>query len=96
MTDDQMVKPSASLPAQPTEFIGRSRELAELRELAQQSNCRLLTLVGPGGIGKTRLTLELARALEADFGDGAIFVPLQQVTSEEGLVPATLAICWVK
>ena len=83
-----MIKLSSSLPAQPTEFIGRSHELAALRELAQQPSCRLLTLVGPGGIGKTRLTLELAHAMESDFSDGAIFVPLQQVTSEDGLVPA--------
>lgn len=66
-----------NLPAQPTVFIGRKRELAEARELLADK--RLLTLTGPGGIGKTRLALQLAEGLSDQFGDGAHFVNLAAI-----------------
>jgi predicted ribonuclease YlaK len=52
-----------NLPIQPTVFVGRTEELSAIIELLSTPACRLLTLVGPGGIGKTRLALEAARQL---------------------------------
>jgi hypothetical protein len=57
-----VAQPRHNLPAQPTPFIGREAVLAEIREHLESPNCRLLTLVGPGGSGKTRLALEAAAA----------------------------------
>jgi Adenylate and Guanylate cyclase catalytic domain len=63
-----------NLPANLSSFLGRERELHELAELALKS--RLITLVGPGGIGKTRLAIELARSLEPSVSGGAWLVDL--------------------
>jgi predicted ATPase/DNA-binding CsgD family transcriptional regulator len=73
------------LPTSATSFVGRSRELAEIATLLSDPTCRLLTLVGPGGIGKTRLALEVARQLPTD---SARFVELQPLTSPDFLVSA--------
>ncbi len=66
-----------NLPAQPTTFIGRKLELAEARQLL--GNTRLLTLIGPGGIGKTRLALRLAGEVQDQFNDGVCFVNLAAI-----------------
>jgi predicted ATPase/class 3 adenylate cyclase len=80
--------PPTSLPVQVTSFVGRTAELSELAELL--SDGRLLTLVGPGGTGKTRLALEVvSRAVHA-FRDGVYFVPLESVVDYR-LVPAAVA-----
>ncbi len=81
----------APLPLQPTAFVGRAQELAEIAQWL--GNARLLTLVGPGGAGKTRLALEAARAAAEHtqpplFPDGVGFVPLAGLTAAEQLVPA--------
>ena len=76
------------LPASPSSFVGRLRELEHLRELLQPPGARLLTLTGAGGTGKTRLALEIARRLEGDFADGACFVPLAPVGDGELVAPA--------
>jgi predicted ATPase/DNA-binding SARP family transcriptional activator len=68
-----------NLPASPTAFVGRSKELIEIRAQLSHPNCRLLTLVGPGGVGKTRLALEVARQSISDFAQGVYFVPLSAV-----------------
>lgn len=79
--------PSGNLPAPSTPFFGRQEELVEIsRLLEQEADCRLLTLVGPGGIGKTRLALEAARA--AAFDHGAWFVPLAPLGSSASLISA--------
>jgi predicted ATPase/DNA-binding CsgD family transcriptional regulator len=65
--------------SQPTSFIGRQAELAELAALVDDPACRLVSLVGPGGIGKTRLAIEVAGRLRSRFADGAVFVPLEAV-----------------
>ncbi len=57
-------------PVQPTELIGRERELAETRQLLEDGSVRLLTLTGPGGVGKTRLAVQLATALQGHFSRG--------------------------
>ena len=66
-----------NLPAQPTSFIGREEELAETKQLLAES--RLLTLTGPGGIGKTRLALQIANEMLDQFNDGAYFVNLAKI-----------------
>ena len=57
------LRPKSNLPAQSTPFIGRVNELAEIRAKLKQDDCRLLTLLGPGGSGKTRLAIEAAGAI---------------------------------
>src|SRR5438552_11266380 len=76
------------LPAQPTTFVGREREIAEGQRLLERA--RLVTLTGPGGTGKTRLSLRIAEESAAAFGDGTFFVPLAPITDPE-LVPSTIA-----
>jgi predicted ATPase/DNA-binding SARP family transcriptional activator len=76
------------LPAQATELIGRVRELAELTELA--GSHRLITLTGPGGTGKTRLSIALASELADRSPDGVAWVSLASVTDPQ-LVPAAMA-----
>lgn len=76
-----------NLPGQSTALIGRATELTEIRSLLADPSCRLLTLIGPGGIGKTRLALEVAACMDG-FADGIHFVPLQPIASADLLVPA--------
>jgi predicted ATPase len=66
-------------PPQVTSFVGRTQEISDVTALMADPHCRLVTLVGPGGIGKTRLALEIARRL--DFADGIYYVPLQALRS---------------
>lgn len=73
------------LPQPRTPFIGRAHEIAELRRLLDDPTCRLLTLVGSGGVGKTRLALAVAET--ALFADGIFFVPLQPVSLETAVLP---------
>jgi predicted ATPase/DNA-binding SARP family transcriptional activator len=68
--------PSHNLPAQLTPFVGRESELAEIADLLARPACRLLTLVGPGGIGKTRLALAAAEAQLQAFQNNITFVSL--------------------
>jgi predicted ATPase len=69
--------PEGNISANLSAFLGRTKELAELEELASKS--RITTLLGPGGIGKTRLSIELARSLQDHFPDGAWMVDLSPV-----------------
>ncbi|MFN2225994.1 MAG: AfsR/SARP family transcriptional regulator, partial [Anaerolineae bacterium] len=79
-----------NLPAQTTPFVGRKEDLATIAARLQEPASRLLTLLGPGGIGKTRLALRLAeQLLEAGEPEqGVFFVPLAPLQSAEGIVPA--------
>jgi predicted ATPase/transcriptional regulator with XRE-family HTH domain len=81
---------TADLPASITPLIGRTSELAHILRLLDQPACRLLTLIGTGGVGKTRLAIEAARTLRHRFADGAVFVPLAAV-SDSSLLPTTIA-----
>jgi predicted ATPase/DNA-binding SARP family transcriptional activator/Tfp pilus assembly protein PilF len=74
--------PSHNLPAQRTRFVGREGELAEIAEQLNAPDYRLLTLVGSGGVGKTRLALAAGRQAVPHFADGTWFVPLVDVDEE--------------
>jgi predicted ATPase/transcriptional regulator with XRE-family HTH domain len=81
-------KAAFSLPFQATPLIGRSAELTQVAWLLADPACRLLTLLGPGGIGKTRLALEAAAGQTDAFGDGVAFVPLASVRSPNQIASA--------
>lgn len=71
-----------------TLFLGRSQEIVEIGALLSNPSCRLLTLVGPGGIGKTRLAMEVASHCCALFSDGVFCVQLVQLSQIDDLLPA--------
>jgi len=77
-----------NLPLQPTPLVGREKEVSEVCDLMRGEATRLLTLTGPGGIGKTRLALQAAADLLDDFPDGTFFVPLATLSEVELLLPA--------
>ena len=77
-----------NLPTQLTSFVGRDADVAEAKALLATN--RLLTLTGPGGIGKTRLSLQLAADVASTFADGVYFVPLSAVTDAD-LIPSAIA-----
>lgn len=77
-----------NLPVLPTPFVGRRRMLDELGHLLHQPEHRLLTLVGPGGMGKTRLAIQLAHEQHPAFADGVCFVPLAPLESARQMVTA--------
>ena len=79
-----------NLPLQPTPLIGREHEVAAVAAIVQRPDVRLLTLTGPGGIGKTRLALQAAADLVEHFHDGAYFVNLAPI-SDHSLVISTIA-----
>ncbi len=76
-----------NLPSQTTPFVGRQAELAQIAHYLDQPDCHLLTLIGAGGIGKTRLALQAARQALDAFAHGVYFVPLAGISSSEFLVP---------
>ncbi len=73
-----------NLPPERTPFVGRKSELTEIRQ--QLGKTRLLSLVGPGGIGKTRLALKAAEKATDDFEDGVFFVPLAPIRSSRDII----------
>jgi excisionase family DNA binding protein len=81
-------RPAPALPAPLTPFIGRELETAAVTALLRRDGVRLVTLIGPGGVGKTRLSLRVAEALASEFADGVAFVPLAPIRAPELVVPA--------
>lgn len=76
-----------SLPSPPTRLIGREAEFVRIQELLWDERVRLVTLTGPGGIGKTHLALAVADALAADFRDGVVFVGLASLRDPDHVLP---------
>jgi predicted ATPase len=77
-----------ALPVPPTRFIGREAEEEELVRLLERDDPRLVTLTGPGGIGKSRLAISSATKAEAAFPDGIAFVTLAPIHDHQSTVPA--------
>jgi predicted ATPase/DNA-binding SARP family transcriptional activator len=82
-------KQLSALPTVATSFVGRDLELAEVAEMLANPDCRLLTLTGPGGVGKTRLALKTAEQLKGNY-QGVYFVPLDSLNAS-ALIPSTIA-----
>src|ERR1700729_985471 len=81
---------AGAVPVPPTPLLGRDRETAAVEELVAGEGVRLVTLTGPGGVGKSRLMAEAARQLGPGFADGARFLELASVSAAD-LVPAAIA-----
>jgi predicted ATPase/transcriptional regulator with XRE-family HTH domain len=79
---------SASLPAPPSALIGRKKEIEGLRQLLERGEKRLVTLTGPGGVGKTHLALAAAAAVQDTFTHGALFVDLSPLRDHTLVIPA--------
>lgn len=90
VTPTVLENPLAQLPVLLTSLIGRERELATARTLLRDPSVRLVSLTGPGGVGKTRLASEIARCLATEFPEGSHFVPLAGVT-DAASVAASIA-----
>jgi predicted ATPase len=76
----KLKKPKHNLPTQPTPFIGRTTQITAIKKLLLSADTRLVTLMGPGGTGKTRLSLQVAQELLDQFPSGVYFVPLADDT----------------
>ena len=93
---DEPVAQARSAPAQATQLFGRSQELAEIERLLRSDSVRLLTITGPGGIGKTRLAVEAAHRLGGDYPDGVAFVPLEGLDSAALVEPTVAAALGIR
>jgi predicted ATPase/DNA-binding XRE family transcriptional regulator len=88
--EDAKAAPLQVLPFPPTALLGREQEVAQALGLVRERGVRLLTVTGPGGVGKTRLALEIAHNLRAGFADGLAWIDLT-VLRDPALVPQTVA-----
>lgn len=85
-----------NFPEQGTVLVGREHELEHIAEILSRPGCRLLTLVGPGGIGKTWLAIAAARAETPAYRDGTYFVPLAFASSTDEMVAAIAGVLGVR
>jgi predicted ATPase/DNA-binding CsgD family transcriptional regulator len=85
--------PRSNLPPCLTSFVGRVSELDDVVKRLEVGNCRLLSLIGPGGIGKTRLAIEAGLRVLPKFKDGVFFVALETVHSNMQIAPAIANAC---
>ena len=94
IVDRSTLAPGATLrtplPTPPTPLVGRTHEIAAVRDYLTRADVRLLTLIGAPGIGKTRLALQAATELRDAFVDGVYFIPLATIR-DPALVIATIA-----
>lgn len=86
--EERATRVTGGLPVMATAFVGREEEIRDISGRLGDGEHRLLTLVGPGGIGKTRLAVEVATRMEKAFAAGADFVGMETVATEEGMVTA--------
>ncbi len=84
-------QPRRALAPSQAPFIGREKEVEEISRMLGSGTCRILALIGPGGIGKTRLAQRVGQTRSAGFADGAVFVPLAPVAQGDQVLPAVLA-----
>src|SRR5215213_2435829 len=96
MASTQWPHASVDLPISLTPLIGRERETATLVSMLGQHDARLLTVTGPGGVGKTRLALHVAADVGAAFPDGVVFVDLATVTDPALVAPVVAAVLGVR
>src|SRR5207244_8213112 len=80
-----------SLPVTSTSLIGREHDIAEVSKLLETPGVRLVTLTGPGGIGKTRLAIAVGAQLDDRYPQGAVFVPLASIARPELVLPRVAA-----
>jgi len=85
-----------NLPAPVTSFIGRAAEVLQVAEIIQQPDCRLICLTGPPGTGKTRLALEVARAIMHRFEDGIYMVPLAPLQDSDLVIRAIADVLQIR
>ncbi len=85
-----------NLPTQLTPFVGRDLDLSEIAGFFKEPDFRLLTLLGPGGIGKTRLAMQVAIEQVKNFADGITFVPLAAMSTSGGIAPAIASALGLK
>ncbi len=87
---------AAPLPVPLTSFVGREREVEQVVALLRRGDIRLVTLTGPGGVGKTRLALRIADALAGAFLDGVALVSLAPITDPDRIVPTMARVLGVR
>jgi predicted ATPase/DNA-binding CsgD family transcriptional regulator/DNA-binding XRE family transcriptional regulator len=88
--------PESRLPYPLTSFIGRQQEQAELATILRRAEVRLLTITGPGGVGKTRLAIAVARQLLHEYPDRVLYIDLVPVQEPEQVLPAIAAALGVR
>jgi serine/threonine protein kinase/DNA-binding CsgD family transcriptional regulator/tetratricopeptide (TPR) repeat protein len=87
---ERLAHPKHNLPSQATPFVGREREIEELTQLLSNPQIRLVTVLAPGGMGKTRLSLEVAKRQIGTFSNGIFFVELTALT-DSATIPSAIA-----
>ncbi len=85
-SQDWLLEVKHNLPAQTTEFVGRETEVQAVVDLLAQPNNRLVTILAPGGMGKTRLSLAVAEAMLQDYADGVFFVELAPLSDVDSII----------
>lgn len=85
-----------NLPKRITTFIGRENQVSEIMQILQSPECRLLTLTGPGGVGKTRMAIEIASHVRDNFSDGLAFVDLAPIAEPGQVVNRIARVLGVK
>lgn len=86
----EVLSPPNNFPAQTTSFIGRETEIAAVSRLLSRPDIRLLTLIGAGGTGKTRLSLRVAAELLEQYADGVFFVSLASISHPDLVIPTIM------
>ncbi|MFN2190491.1 MAG: tetratricopeptide repeat protein [Candidatus Promineifilaceae bacterium] len=91
-TESKPVSPPSNLPYELNRFVGRQKQIAEILDLFEQDKARLVTLTGPGGVGKTRLAIRLASELRGRFKDGVWLVELASLVNPDLIARQTMRV----